>query len=366
MKYSKHSVVFGAAFLAVIGCGTKQKTTASNGAMSMDLTSPTATQFIRGDLDLSKDTITVPLYEGALADGRSVWYILTDASSKTEAERLGVEYAPDLGSAVGHGGVRQGSWNDHGTLTFAAGTVDFKPEHQLTPGNAPNFFPPTQFQPGSVGDADYSPFVQVTTNGVTTVYSAPMLAFDEPAASINFCAGSVDYTKVHDHVAAICPAKNQATIRLSHGFANSHELVYFSFDTNNQMAATMEASTYAPALSTLANTSTALDIFAVANGETGVQNPNRQGLDSALSGDGSPLNVLDGEPSSASGYSPLWSLNLAEWTDAAIAAAQRHRLISAGEFRTAVSAGFLTGPGGGEFGATGILINCPVVAIVNP
>lgn len=132
------------------------------------------------------------------------------------------------------------------------------------------------------------------------------------------------------------------------------------------MAATMEASTLAPLLSNLAGTSTELDIFAVANGETGSQNSERQGFDSALGGEGSPLNVLDGQPSNLGGYSPLWSLNLGQWTDAAISAGKRHRLASSAEFSENVSAGYLTGPGGGVFGPTGILINCPVVAILNP
>ena len=34
--------------------------------------------------------------------------------------------------------------------------VDFKPAHMLTPGSAPNPFPPKAFQPGSVGDKDYN------------------------------------------------------------------------------------------------------------------------------------------------------------------------------------------------------------------
>jgi hypothetical protein len=35
-------------------------------------------------------------------------------------------------------------------LVFDSGTVDFRPQRSATPGDAPNFFPPKQFQPGSV------------------------------------------------------------------------------------------------------------------------------------------------------------------------------------------------------------------------
>jgi hypothetical protein len=292
--------------------------------------------------------------------------VLTDASTKAEADRLGVEFAPELNNALGHAAVRQATWNADDTLTFASGTVDFSGERSLTPGQAPALFPPASFTPGSTADAEYSPFVRVSSNGEDVVYSAPIVAFGESAEALDFCDGNVDYSKVHDRVTAICPATKTVSIKLSHGYASSHEVVYFSFDTNNPMAATMEAATHAPALSALADTGTALDIFAVANGETGAQNPERQGFDSALAGDGSPLNVLAGSPSSQSGYSPLWSLTLAQWTSTAITGGQRHRLISSDEFQAAESAGTLTGPDGAAIGPTGILINCPVVAILNP
>lgn len=331
----------------------------AKGMLAEEASGRVLTQFVKGQINLQQDTITIPLYQGSLADGRQVWYVITDASTRAEADRLGVEYAPGLTHAIGQGGVRHATWNKQGSLDFDAGTVNFSDARQLRPGAAPALFPPTQFQPGSLADNDYSPFVEVSTDGQMAVYSAPIVAFGNTAAEIDFCAGNVDYTKVHDRVVSICPATSTVTIALSHGFANSHEVVYFSFDTNHPMAATMEAATYAPSMSQLAGTGTALDIFAVANGETGATNALRQGFNSALSGDGSPLNVLEGQPSGVSGYSPLWSLNLAQWSDAVVDANARSLLKSTAEFSAQIQAGKLSST------ATGILINCPVVAILN-
>jgi hypothetical protein len=54
------------------------------------------------------------------------------------------------------------------------------------------------------------------------------------------------------------------------------------------------------------------------NGHTGKDNPQRQGLNSALSDAASPLNVLAGIPTVATDYSPLWDINPAVWTQRAI------------------------------------------------
>jgi len=321
------------------------------------------TQFIKGDIDLTAGTITVPLYQGALKDGRSVWYVITDASDKAEATRLGVEYAPSLANAANTAGVRQATLATDGTFVFAKGTVDFSPRRSLTPGAAPHPFPPAAFQPGSVGDADYSPFIQVETPSGTVVYSAPVVAFNLTAEQLPACGTTPDYSKVHDKVVSLCAAKHAVTVQLSNGYADGSALVYFSFDSNNPMAATMEASTYAPALDNLKNAGVSLPIYAVANGQVGKANPERQGFDSALSGDGSPLNVLAGSPSLAAGYSPLWDLHLAIWTDAAIQAGKDVRLTSEDAFASAVEAKLLTDPNGGSLASTGILINCPVVAL---
>ena len=97
------------------------------------------------------------------------------------------------------------------------------------------------------------------------------------------------------------------------------------------------------------------------NGPTGVDNPQRQGLNSALSEGRSPLNVFGGIPTVATDYSPLWDFNAAEWTKGAIDKGYRARVIDEFQVLGLVKQGWLTGPGGANFGSTGFIVNCPVV-----
>ena len=58
-----------------------------------------------GKIDVEKGTITLPLYEGALKSGQTVWYIVTDTDDKGNADQLGLNYSPkltyaDVGRAV--------------------------------------------------------------------------------------------------------------------------------------------------------------------------------------------------------------------------------------------------------------------------
>ncbi len=49
-----------------------------------------------GMIDLDAGTITLPLYQGQMKDGRKVWYILTDTDNKGNADALGLNYAAKL------------------------------------------------------------------------------------------------------------------------------------------------------------------------------------------------------------------------------------------------------------------------------
>ena len=58
-----------------------------------------------GKVDLDKGTITLPLYQGAMKSGETVWYIVTDTDDKGNADQLGLNYSPkltfaDVGRAV--------------------------------------------------------------------------------------------------------------------------------------------------------------------------------------------------------------------------------------------------------------------------
>jgi hypothetical protein len=133
------------------------------------------------------------------------------------------------------------------------------------------------------------------------------------------------------------------------------------------LAAALESATVAPKL---ANIRTGQDdsafsaverIFVFANGPTGQDNPQRQGLNSALMGEGSPLNVLGGIPTIATDYSPLWDINLGMWTQEAIGNGYRSRLTEEFAILGFVEEGWITGPGGAPYGSVGMIVNCPIV-----
>jgi hypothetical protein len=101
-------------------------------------------------------------------------------------------------------------------------------------------------------------------------------------------------------------------------------------------------------------------IFPVVNGPMGADNPQRQGFNSALAGEGGPLNPLGGIPTIATGYSPLWDLNPVVWTDEAVANGYRSRVNEEFFILGLAQEGHVTGLGGGAFGSVGIVVNCPI------
>ncbi len=319
-----------------------------------------------GTVDLEAGTVTLPLYRGQMASGESVWYIVTDTNDEANAAALGLNHSSKLTYANVGRGARTARLEPDASLTFMQGTVDFSPEHVLTPGEAPNFFPPAEFQPGSVGDEDYSPLVMIENAG-GYVYNAPIVAFDVEAEELNFCNGDVDYGLVHDKVLNICPQEQTVTLALTPGFSFARPNLYLSMDSNNPLAATLEAVTLAPGLDDItvgrddSFTSAVERIFVFTNGHTGADNPHRQGLNSAISDGRSALNVLGGIPTIATDYSPLWDMNLGEWTQEAIDAGYRSRLIEEFQILGFVVDGWVTGPGGEPYGSVGIIVNCPIV-----
>ncbi len=323
------------------------------------------TQFIRGAIDLKNNSVTLPLHHGSLTDGRSVWYVLTDSSDRTTSDRLGIGYSPALSQAANLKGTQSATYDAKGELIFSGGGVDFSPVHSITPGKAPALFPPIFVQPGSTSANDYSPLIRVTQkDGTVVVFDAPMIAFNVNASQISFCSGNVDYSLVHDHVVNICPATLQVTLSVARGYAQGRSLVYLTFDANVPLAATLEADTLATSLDALLGTGVILPLYAVTNGQTGVNNPNRQGFDSALSGDGAPLNVLASFPTLTGGYSPIWDIQGVSWTSQAIADSKTRALKSARDVFTAYAEGELTGLAGGRIQTLGILVNCPALAII--
>lgn len=320
-----------------------------------------------GTVDTDAGTVTLPLYKGQLASGENVWYVLTDTNDKANAEALGLNFSSKLTYGDVGQAVRVAQLQPDTSLTFESGTVDFSPEHNLVAGDAPNFFPPKEFTPGAVGDENYSPLVRVENAG-NTIYNAPIVAFNVEAEALNlFCEGNADHSIVHDKVISICPEEGTVTLSLTSGFSFARPVLYLSLDASDPLAATMEAVTLAPGLTsiTIGRDDSAFSaverIFAFANGPTGTENPQRQGFNSALSGEGSPLNILGGIPTIATDYSPLWDLNLGVWTEEAIEKGYRSRLTEEFAILGFAEKGWITGPDGGAYGSTGIIVNCPIV-----
>ncbi|MEO7338465.1 MAG: hypothetical protein ABIV63_17970 [Caldimonas sp.] len=325
-----------------------------------------------GTLDVEGGTITLPLYKGQLPSGEAVWYVLTDTTDEKNAAALGINFSAKLVYADVGRGVRAASQQLLGGKTvvvFAKGKVDFTPVLSITPGAAPNYFPPAAFQPGSVGDADYSPLAKIGNH----IYNAPMVAFGTSEATLNaMCAGNADHSIVHDKVISICPRDGVVKLQLTTGFSFARPVLYLSLESSDPLPATLEGATFAGAMTDIkiggddGAFSAVERLFAIVNGPTsdvaGEINPQRQGFNSALKGDGAgPLNVLGGIPTIATDYSPLWDVNVGEWTQAAIDNDYRSRVREEFEILGMVQAGHMTAPGGLPFGSSGLIVNCPIV-----
>lgn len=319
-------------------------------------------------IDADANVVTLPLHRGAMRNGRTVWYVMTDTSDLATARRLGLNWSPKLANAPDRA-VRTASMRSDGTLVFDRGTVDFTPDRAVTPGAAPNFFPPAEADAGSVGDRAYSPLVRVT-NADDTVFNASIVAYDVAAAEIEFPDGDVDHDKVMDRVVAISPAKGTVTFSMSVGTATGRPVLFISLDANDRTVAALEGTTYAPALANLdvgrddAPDSAVAVNYIIANGPTGVDNPQRQGLNSALSDPGAQvLDIFDGAPGLVNGeaYSPMWDLYVAEWTADAIEKGYRAAIHSELEILGLTQRGWLTGPGNTPFGPSGLISNCPLL-----
>jgi hypothetical protein len=361
-----------------------------------------------GTLDLYPDpaTITLPLYEGILSrpgaahDGEKIWYVVTDTSDEQNAAALGLNFSaklnfsdapPAMSTMLMQTAVRHAFYDSAGTLVYSGGSVDFSPEQVVTPGSTDvngtsNLLDSLSFQPGSVGsdgtssDGFYSPLVQIANAG-GHIYNAPMVSFATQAGDLEpYCDGiSADEeeearTILHDKVVSICPGKDgelgTVTLALTPGFSFGRPVLYLSTDASAGIAASLEGATFSPALANVAvgrddSLFSAVErIFGFTNGPTNdfsEVNPQRQGFNSAIVGQGGPLNVLGGIPTVATDYSPLWDLNLGEWTQEAIDNGYRSRMTEEFAILGMVARGFVTGPGGAPYGSTGIIINCPIV-----
>ncbi|MBV8282764.1 MAG: hypothetical protein JO347_11995 [Candidatus Eremiobacteraeota bacterium] len=314
-------------------------------------------------VDPDRNTVVLPLYRGVAA-GKAVYYILADSSDKAQATSLGINYAPTIAAAFAQPGSGAPS-----ALQFA-GAPDFSASRVYTP--SASGFPPADAKPGSVADDRYSPFVKLPDG---TVLDAPIVAAGEAPFDV------ATHRNTADRVLAIDLNKKTVTILLAHGFFNGSRVVYLSTDASDPGVATVERATYTK---NLANSGSASQqpIVALANGQTGANNPQAQGLAYlALDGNlsqpavlassgafGSPLNVLAvfAAGPSAAAYTPLWAANVGAWSKAAIAAGKNVRITSIAQAFSLAGDGLITSPNGKQFGPIGVVVNCPVIAFIDP
>jgi hypothetical protein len=347
--------VVAAASLAVAGCGDDD-----DGGDAASTTTTEATSGAQGllasavALDEDAGTITLPLFRGVGPDGGDVYYVVTESSDAADAQERGVTHAPRLANALGTKAVQKVTV-DGDTVTFA-GTVDFAPERAVTPG--PDGFPPKAVTPGAVGDARYSPLI--TPDGEIVLNASQVM----------------NASGTHDAVTDIDTAAGTVTLKTLHGFFDGATVAYLRLDASVDVVAALEESVLAPNLNAApgegsnAAGSSRSAIVPIVNGTRGVDDPNRQGLQSAVLGEGEPLNVTQSLPG-ADDYSPLWDVTPALWSEMAIADGRRTLLTRTDEVTSAVEAGDLAsageGPANSSLGglrALGAVSNCPTVAIV--
>ena len=210
-------------------------------------------------------------------------------------------------------------------------------------------FPPTNAAPPATGEDGYSPLLELPDG---TVINAPQVANDSGQA---------------DKVVSIDKTNNTVVYRETNGFFNNHAVHYVSFESFDQTTAVLEDVTYAPALNTAPKPGDAgfqsarAGIIAFTNGQTGANNPQHQGLSSAILDKNDPLNVIQRIPHQAD-YSPLWDVYLTAWTQQAIDAGQNLRQEDFDTVQQLGQQGQVTSFGGQAFGPAGIVVNCPVIS----
>jgi hypothetical protein len=298
------------------------------------------TLFMPSAQENGDSTVTLPLHHGT-SRGRDVWFIILDASTSNAAQAYGINRSNKLSGAAGPTAVQRVAVMN-GTIEFPA-SVDFAPQRVVLPG--PAGFPPAAAAPGAVGEDGYSPLIQLPDG---TILNAPQVA---------------NATGKADKVVRIDKARGTVTYRETDGFARGKAVKYVSTDATLDVAAALEDVTYAPALAAApfaggdGTDSARASLVAFVNGATGAGNPERQGLNSAILDGLDPLNILAWTPNQGR-YSPLWDVHLAAWAPGVAPARQAEfaRVEALGED------GAVTSPDGGPFGASGFIVDCPIVS----
>ncbi len=368
-------------------------------------------------VDLSKESVRLPLYQGVAYKGtpneEKVWFVLLDASDQGLAHDLGVNYAPKLANI----GINDPDAVQTVTLESPTpdqnkfgqavvdfqGAPDFSPTRIAEPG--PTGFPLARFQPGAVAGQGYSPFIRIA--GSQTVYSAPIVATGDGPFDVDH------HTNTGDRVLGVHIAGPSAPGQFTEswvdllfvkGFDAGQPIVYVSTDAGQPLTSVLERSTYVPALDNAPYHggddflgSARERLFGFINGQTGTENKESQGfvhlindghasedasagntaLIDALRNGGDLLNVFgdfptEKDPRHADAYSPLWDAQLGLWTDKAVKQGLNTRQIDEVQVfnLAATRPDLLTGvnPATGQpapYGSVGVDINCAVIGFTD-
>ncbi|MGI8712211.1 MAG: hypothetical protein ACR2NR_03315 [Solirubrobacteraceae bacterium] len=307
------------------------------------------------NVDVAHETVTLPLHAGRTTGGERVWYIVSDDSNRTDARRRGANYAHKLVSTRNTKAVEHVTQRG-GELVFP-GMVNFSRERVLVPSS--QGFPPKRYAPGARGDSRYSPLIQLP-NG--TVLDAPQVA---------------NRTGLNGSVRAINYRARTVTLNLLGGWVDGQFTLYLHTDSSSKLVAALEDSNYAPNLNAApglasdAPPSSRAAIIPVINGQRGDNNPQRQGLQSSLLGQGDPFNVAQEQPSDPVHYTPIWDVSPVAWTPAAIKAGKRVELTSQAQVGQEARAGNIVSAlpgtpdsGIGGINASGGISNCPIVVVL--
>lgn len=359
-------------------------------------------------VDLSRETVRLPLYQGK-ANGETVWFVLLDASDSGLASDLGVNYAPKLANmGIGcptcvetvHLESPTPQQNRFGQAVVEfQDAPDFSPTRVAVPG--PNGFPLTTFQPGAVGGPLYSPFITIA--GSPVVYSAPIVATGDGPFDCDHHTNTSDRV-LGVHIAPPAgPGKYDESwvdLLFIKGFDAGEPIIYLSTDAGQPLSAVLERATYAPALDRAAYNggddflgSARERLFGFINGQSGRDNKQAQGFEhigkdgligrdasahdilliQALRNGGDLLNVFGdfptlSDPRHANAYSPLWDAQLGLWTKKAIDMGLNTRQTDENQVfnLAATRPDLLTGvdPATGKpvpYGSAGVDINCAVI-----
>ncbi|MBA3319331.1 MAG: hypothetical protein H0T50_14730 [Gemmatimonadales bacterium] len=319
------------------------------------------------DFTYRKATVTLPLYRGQSPRDENVYYIITEASDFEVARRLGINYAPKMAKAAGTAGAQAVTLRG-GVMRFK-GNVDFAPEYEVTPGDAPTYFPPKSFTPGATGDTEWSSMAVLPSGVVLNVQM------------VQNASGA------HDRLKAIDLKKRTVTMSLLDGFHDGKQYYYHLVtDVSADLPAVLEKGVFTPRLAHVpgygqsmpSDNSALLGFSPVLNGSTDINSGEDQGFSTSLRNGGiDPINVFPIPPrntdaSPSNNYSPLWDAHVNMWTPAAVKDGKVERIRSLDELKRLIKAGHVTsaminppGPGNPYIGglrSTQAIINCPVVA----